>query len=38
MTHVAGSVLNHNYSRRARRTGVLLMYLSYPMIGLGPAR
>ena len=32
MTHVAASVLNHNYSRRARRIGVLLMYLSYPLI------
>jgi hypothetical protein len=36
MTNVTTSVLNHNYSRRARRTGVLLMYLSYPLIGLGP--
>ena len=35
MTHVAASVLNHNYTRRARRTGVLLMYLSYPLIPLG---
>jgi hypothetical protein len=37
MTNVTASVLNHNYSRRARRTGVILMYLSYPLIGLGPA-
>jgi hypothetical protein len=34
MTQVAASVLNHNYSRRARRIGVLLMYLSYPLISL----
>jgi hypothetical protein len=37
MTHVAASVLNHNYSRRARRIGVLLMYLSYPLIPLSAA-
>jgi hypothetical protein len=37
MTHVAASVLNHNYSRRARRSGVLLMYLSYPLIPLSAA-
>jgi hypothetical protein len=36
MTNTTASVLNHNYSRRARRTGVLLTYLSYPLIGLGP--
>src|SRR2546421_252343 len=36
MTHTVTSALNHSYSRRARRAGVLLMYLSSPLILLGP--